>query len=57
VAKDNQSGFACRRADELFNIPYGKEVFTAGFGGYFLIKITNMFKTRIRYWTACTTCS
>ncbi len=37
---------------KLFNVPYGKEVFTAGFGGYFLIRITNMFKTRIRYWTA-----
>lgn len=37
---------------KLFDISYGKEVFTAGFGGYFLIKISNMFKTRIRYWTA-----
>jgi hypothetical protein len=37
---------------KLFDIPYGKEVFTAGFGGYLFIKLFTLFTTRIRFWTA-----
>jgi hypothetical protein len=37
---------------KLFDAPYGKEVFTAGFGGYLLLKfITLVTGTRIRFWT------
>jgi hypothetical protein len=37
---------------KLFDAPYGKEVFTAGFGAYLLMKlITLLGGTRIRFWT------
>lgn len=36
---------------KLFDVPYGKEVFTAGFGGYFLLKLSKMFATRVRFWS------
>ena len=37
---------------KLFDVPYGKEVFTAGFGGYLLMKlVTLLTATRIRFWT------
>ena len=37
---------------KLFDVPYGKEVFTAGFGGYLLMKLIALLGTRIRLWTA-----
>jgi len=36
---------------KLFDVPYGKEVFTAGFGGYLLMKLITLLGTRIRLWT------
>ncbi len=36
---------------KLFDLPYGKLVFTLGFGGYFLLKLSKLFQTRIRQWT------
>jgi hypothetical protein len=37
---------------KLFDVPYGKEVFTAGFGAYLLMKLTTLSSgTRIRFWT------
>ncbi len=37
---------------KLFDVPYGKEVFTAGFGGYLLMKLVALLGLRIRLWTA-----
>ncbi|CAA9264777.1 MAG: hypothetical protein AVDCRST_MAG56-2872 [uncultured Cytophagales bacterium] len=37
---------------KLFDVTYGKEVFTAGFGGYLLMKLIALLGLRIRLWTA-----